>query len=132
MLRRVPLFSSCSTAELRSIAGLGTPVHVPAGRALTVQGKSGSEFFLIESGQASAAVDGKKVAEFGPGDFFGELALLGRTPRAATVTADSDMELVVLSALEFRSLLEDNHRVAMKMLGLLAERVRVLENVPTH
>jgi CRP/FNR family transcriptional regulator, cyclic AMP receptor protein len=127
-LRSIPLFSSCSEAELRAIAALGTSVHVHEGRVLTTQGRSGSEFFLVRSGTASCLIDGEPVAEFGPGDFFGELALLGQTPRTATVTADGDMELIVFSSREFASLLQDSHQVAMSMLRRLADRVHVLED----
>src|SRR5579875_871983 len=68
----------------------------------------------------------------GPGDFFGEMALLTKGPRSATITAMSDMELLVLSPAEFVSLLDDSPRVAVKMLGRLADRIRALESAPTH
>ncbi len=132
MLRAVPLFSACTLAELRMIANLGTQITVPAGTQLTVQGKPGSEFFLVIDGKAICVIDGRKVADFGPGDFFGEMALLTKGPRSATITAMSDMELLVLSPAEFVSLLDDSPRVAVKMLGRLADRIRALESAPTH
>jgi CRP-like cAMP-binding protein len=109
------------------VAGLGTPIHVEAGRVLTVQGRRGREFFLISSGTATCHADGDTVAELGPGDFFGELSLLAHTPRAATVIADSDMELVVFSAQEFDRLLHDSPAFAARMVGRLADRVHALE-----
>jgi CRP/FNR family transcriptional regulator, cyclic AMP receptor protein len=132
MLRAVPLFSTCSTPELRAIAALGTQTHVRSGEALTTQGKPGSEFFLVIAGTASCTVDGDNVAELGPGEFFGELALLTGAPRAATVTAETELDVLVLSRREFRSLLRESHRVSMKMLERLAERIRVLEEAHTH
>ena len=131
MLRAVPLFETCSMAELRAIAALGTQTHVRSGEVLTTQGKRGSEFFLVIAGRASCEIDGDIVAELGPGEFFGELALLTGAPRAATVTAESELEVLVLSRREFRTLLAESHRVTMKMLERLAERVRVLEEAQT-
>jgi CRP-like cAMP-binding protein len=132
MLRDVPLFETCSTPELRAIAALGTQTPVRSGEALTTQGKPGSQFFLVIAGRASCDVDGDTVAELGPGEFFGELALLSGAPRAATVTAESELEVLVLNRREFRSLLAESHRLTMKMLERLAERVRVLEEAHTQ
>jgi CRP/FNR family transcriptional regulator, cyclic AMP receptor protein len=127
MLRTVPLFQGASTTELRSIARLGTRIRVHPGTALTTQGRRGSECFLVMSGTATCVVDGEQVAQFGSGDFFGELALLGHTPRTATVTAETDMDVVVFSETEFRTLLHDSDPVARQMLGRLADRVHTLE-----
>ena len=132
MLRGVSLFWNCSAAELREIATLGTQVNIPAGHTLTKQGEPGSEFFLVVEGRASCFIDGKKVATFGPGEYFGELALLSRVPRSATIVADTDMEVLVLSVREFATLLNDNPRVSKKMLERLAERIRVLETSQSH
>ena len=131
-LRAVPLFSSCSTPELRMIASLGTQLHEHVGQTLITQGEFGSEFFLVLEGEASCLIDGKKVATFAPGDYFGELALLSRVPRSATVVVDSDMNVLVMSAKEFYSMLDDSPGVVQKMLGRLAERVRVLETEHSH
>jgi CRP/FNR family transcriptional regulator, cyclic AMP receptor protein len=132
MLGAVPLFSACTKEELRAIASLGTEVNVRAGAVLTTQGTPGSQFFLVINGEALCDVDGRTVAKFGAGDFFGEMALLTKAPRSATVTATSDMTLLVLSPAEFASLLDDSPRIALNMLERLADRIRVLESVPTH
>jgi CRP/FNR family transcriptional regulator, cyclic AMP receptor protein len=132
MLRAVPLFSACSTPELRAIAALGSRVIVEPGSLLTIEGRLGSEFFLVMSGTASCRVENKLVATFGPGDYFGELALLSRAPRSATVTADTQMDLLVLSVQEFTSMLDASPRVATKMLGRLADRIRTLESHVSH
>ena len=123
LLANVPLFSSCSQSELRLIAQLGTPVEVEKGALLTTQGKPGSEFFLVLSGRASCQVRGKEIVRFGPGDYFGELALLHGGIRTADVVALSPMELLVLDAREFRSMVMETPTIAVKMLGRLAERL---------
>jgi CRP/FNR family cyclic AMP-dependent transcriptional regulator len=123
-LAQVPLFSTCSQRELREIAKLGTAVMVDEGRVLTKQGAPGREFFLVLDGKAECAINGKRVAFFGPGDYFGELALIEGGTRTATVTAITPMELLVLSAAEFASLIRSSSSIAVKMLTALAARVR--------
>jgi CRP-like cAMP-binding protein len=123
MLGEVPLFSACSLGELRSIARLGTQVSAEPGALLTEQGKPGREFFLVLEGKAVCKVGRKEVARYKSGDYFGELALLHGGYRTATVEALTPMELLVLDAREFRSLLLSNPAVSLKMLGLLAELV---------
>jgi|SRR5579872_118623 len=125
MLQRlagVPLFSECSRDELRSIAGLGTDVGVKEGYVLCAEGRPGSEFFLIADGTARCVVGRKEVARLGPGDYFGELALLLNRPRSATVTATSDMTVHVFDRREFAALLDDSPRIARKLLVALAKR----------
>lgn len=127
MLAAVPLFSACSQAELRQIARLGTPVSVTAGTVLTVEGRPGREFFLVIDGSADCAIGGVHAASFGPGDFFGELSLLDGGPRTATVTADSDMEVLVLDARELSSLLAASPSITGKVLATLARRLRAAD-----
>jgi CRP-like cAMP-binding protein len=123
-LGKVPLFSACSRQELRRIASLGTEVRVGPGTELTRQGEPGSEFFLIRSGGARCIRNGRTVEGFGPGDFFGELALLTKHPRNATVVTDADADTVVrvFDRREFSSLLDDAPAIARKVLAALAER----------
>jgi CRP/FNR family cyclic AMP-dependent transcriptional regulator len=123
-LGAVPLFSTCSKAELRAIASLGTELNVAAGRVLTEQGKPGREFFLVISGTARCEINGKRVATFGPGDFFGEMALIDRGPRTATVTAETPMELLVLDSREFNELLDASPSISKKLLLAFAARRR--------
>lgn len=129
LLSRVPLFSTCSRRELREIASLGTPVEVDEGRVLTKQGAPGREFFLVLEGKAECIVKGRRVAVFGPGDYFGELAVIEGGTRTATVTATTPMELLVLSTSEFASLLRSSSSIGIKMLTALARRVRELQEV---
>jgi CRP-like cAMP-binding protein len=126
MLAEVPLFSACSKAELRRIVGLGTSLSVAPGAVLTKQGAVGREFFLVTSGTARCYIDGKQVARFGPGDFFGEMALLDQAPRTATIVADDSMDLLVLDAREFDSLLDDAPSITRKLLKALAARQRAV------
>jgi CRP-like cAMP-binding protein len=124
MLSAVPLFSTCTKSELRTIANLGTRVHVADGAVLIEQGKPGREFFLLVEGGARCIVDGEQVAIFGAGDFFGEMALLDRRPRNATVVATADSEVLVLSASEFHGLLDSAPTITKKLLLAVAERER--------
>jgi CRP-like cAMP-binding protein len=123
MLGEVPLFSSCSQNELRSIAQLGTSTSVQAGKVLTEQGKPGREFFLVLEGTASCRVGKREVKQFGPGSYFGELALLYGGYRNATVVALTPMELLVLDAREFKAMLMTDPDIGLKMLAHLAERI---------
>jgi CRP/FNR family transcriptional regulator, cyclic AMP receptor protein len=123
LLGKVPLFAGCSQAELRSIARLGTQTSAEPGAVLTVQGKPGREFFLILGGSATCKVGRREVKRFTSGNYFGELALLHGGYRSATVEAVTPMDLLVLDAREFRSMLLENPTVALKMLARLAERL---------
>ena len=123
LLKAVPLFSGCSQSDLRAIAQLGTPVSVERGELLTAQGSVGREFFLVLSGIASCRVGKREIAEFTTGGYFGELALLHGGIRTADVVAETDMELLVLDAREFRSMLMTTPGIGVKMLARLAERL---------
>lgn len=117
------LFSTCSQRELGRIARCCDEIEVPAGRVLCEEGEFGREFFLIRSGEATVRRKGRKVATLGPGRYFGELSLLSRLPRNATITADTDMELLVLGPRELSGLLEEVPTIAHKMLEVMAQRL---------
>jgi trk system potassium uptake protein TrkA len=123
LLKAVPLFSGCSQSELRSIAQLGTPITVEKGEVLTEQGTVGREFFLVLEGIASCRIGKRQIAEFTPGGYFGELALLHGGIRTADVVAETDMELLVLDSREFRSMLMATPGIGVKMLARLSERL---------
>jgi CRP-like cAMP-binding protein len=123
LLRAVPLFSGCSQGELRAIGQLGTPIGVEKGEVLTAKGSVGREFFLVLSGVASCRVGKREVAQFTTGGYFGELALLHGGIRTADVVADTAMELLVLDAREFRSMLMTTPGIGVKMLARIAERL---------
>jgi CRP/FNR family cyclic AMP-dependent transcriptional regulator len=124
MLADVALFSRCSKTELARIASLSSEHQASAGDVLTRRGDRGSEFFVIVEGKATATRDGVVLAHLGPGSFFGELALLDRGPRTATVVADSDMRLLVLSTSEFCTLKSMVPSVSDKIIDELAARLR--------
>jgi voltage-gated potassium channel len=124
MLSAVPLFSTCTKAELRTIANLGTPLDVGDGTVLTTQGQPGREFFLLTKGRARCLVDGTQVATLEPGDFFGELALLVKRPRNATMIAEGDTSVLVLNASEFHGLVESSPSIGEKLRAAAADRER--------
>ncbi|MGH9036380.1 MAG: cyclic nucleotide-binding domain-containing protein [Acidimicrobiia bacterium] len=126
-LAKVPLFAGCSQAELRALARRTTDIPVPAGSVLVTEGHLGYEFFVIAEGRAKVSRAGRKVGELGAGDFFGELALLERVPRNATVTAISDMEAIVLTRADFDSALAEAPGMARKLMVGMARRLRELD-----
>ena len=129
LLKGVGLFSNCTREELRRISSLTTPTTVDRGTVLMLQGQAGSEFFIVVSGMAIAARNDRELARYGPGSFFGELALLDGGSRTATVYAATDMELLVLSRSEFRSLQETAPSVAFKILNELGGRLRRADQI---
>ena len=132
LLSGVALFSPCAQHELRRISALVDEIEAPKGKTLAREGDTGVEFFVVVAGTATATRRGRKVATIGPGSFFGELALLDQGPRAATVTADTDMRLLVLTSRAFSTLLDETPSVSRRILRGMAERLRASENAPTH
>jgi CRP/FNR family cyclic AMP-dependent transcriptional regulator len=132
LLGDVTLFKPCRKKELAQIASLVDEVEAPRGKTLTREGEPGWECFIVAEGTATARRGGRKVGEIGPGSFFGEMSLLDQGPRTATVTADTDMHLLVLSSRSFSMLMSDVPSVAQRILAGMAERVRASENAPTH
>ena len=131
-LSQVQLFSACSKRDLARIAALAEEVEVPAGRVLMRQGDLGREAFVIADGRAKVTIRGKRSTKLGPGECFGEMALVHRAPRSATVTADSDMQLFVLGSREFSALIERVPVVGRRVMAALAERVREAERAQPH
>ncbi len=123
-LKSIWLFSGCTASELRKIRGSLDEAVVPKGKLLVEEGRIGLEFFLIVSGTATVSRNGKKVATLGPGGYFGELALLDRRPRSASVVSDSEMDVLVLSQRQFNSVLQSAPTISRKLLAAMANRVR--------
>jgi CRP-like cAMP-binding protein len=123
-LKSIWLFSSCTTGELRKLRGALDEVEVPAGKLLVEEGRIGTEFFVIVDGTANVTRSGRKVATLGPGAYFGELALLDRHPRSASVVSETDMDLLVLSQRQFNNLLEAVPTITRKLLAALSSRLR--------
>lgn len=118
------MFSACSKKDLQTIAKASDEVTVASGKTLVEEGKPGHEFFLIVDGQASVHRNGRKVATLGKGQYFGEMALLDRGPRSATVRADGDMTVLVLGQREFSGVLDEVPGLARKLLQGMAARLR--------
>jgi CRP/FNR family cyclic AMP-dependent transcriptional regulator len=116
LLRQVPLFSDLDQRELQDIASAMKSRTFSAGQEIAVEGQSGVGFFVIEDGQAKVTVGGDEVRTLGPGDYFGEVALITQGPRTATVTAASDLKTYGMTFWEFRPLVEDTPSLAWKML----------------
>lgn len=126
-LASVPLFSACSKKELQAVARASDELTLPAGRHLCEQGSVGREAFVIVGGSADVRRNDRKVATLGPGDCVGELALLDHGPRTATVTAATDLTVLVLGAREFAGLVDEVPPIAHKLLKALAGRIRELD-----
>ncbi len=128
LLRGIWLFSTCDDEELARIAAVAEPREAEVATALTTQGEPGDEFFVIVTGDASAAVDGAEVGTIGPGGFFGEMALIDGGERVATVTATTAMQLLVLDRNDFNEMLElAMPQIAPKLLAVVGARMRAIE-----
>jgi CRP/FNR family transcriptional regulator, cyclic AMP receptor protein len=123
-LAQVPLFSTCSRKDLQKLGKASDEIEVKEGKVLVEEGKPGHEFFLIEDGTAAVKRNNRKVATLHRGQFFGELSLLDRGLRSATVVADTDMTLVVLGQREFLGVIDEVPAMAHKLLAALAGRLR--------
>jgi CRP-like cAMP-binding protein len=121
-LKDVPFFSSMGKKELALLGRQTDEMDVAAGKVLARQGEFGQEFFVIESGTADVSRDGEVIAHLGPGDFFGEMALLREDRRTATVTATSPMELVVMTRASFRALDSSSPKVHATVAQAIEER----------
>jgi CRP-like cAMP-binding protein len=126
-LTSVSLFSACSAKELKAVGRATDEVTLSAGRVLCEQGALGREAFVIVEGSAEVRRNGRKVATLGPGDCVGELALLDHGPRTATVTAATDLRVLVLGAREFSGIVDEVPSIAHKLMRSLAARIRELD-----
>ena len=127
-LASVPLFAACSRKDLQNIARASDEVDVAEGKVLVEQGDVGRECFVIVGGSATVKRNGRKVATLGPGDYFGELSLLDKGVRTATVTADTPMTVLVLGPREFSGVLDSVPGLSHKLLATLAARIRELDS----
>lgn len=123
LLKGVPLFARCSKQELAEIATIADEIDLPEGKLLTKEGGRGREFFVLLEGEADVRRKNRKVKTLGPGDFLGEIALVTKTPRTATVTTTTPVRALVVSEQNFRRLLNRAPQVQIKVLEALAERV---------
>ena len=123
LISRVPLFAHCSKKELAAVAGIADEIDLREGTELTREGAPGREFLILVEGTADVLKKGRKINSLKSGDFFGEIALVHRTPRTATVKATSPVRALVVTDRNFRTLLERSPEIQLKVLQALAERV---------
>jgi CRP/FNR family transcriptional regulator, cyclic AMP receptor protein len=123
LLRRVPLFAGCSKKELARIAIVADEIDFRPGKTLIREGEPGREFFVLVDGSAQISRKGKPIDTAGPGDFFGEMALLCDQPRNATVTTTSAVDALVVTARSFKALVGDNPLIALKVMRAVADRL---------
>lgn len=127
LVQKVPIFSELDDRELRGLASSMKERIFSAGDTIATEGQSGVGFFLIEEGEATVSVGGNEVASLGPGDHFGEVALIDDGARTATVTAKSDLKCYGITSWEFRPMVEQNASLAWKLLQQMAKRLRDAE-----
>ena len=126
-IQTIEMFGELNKKERRCVARLMTTVKVKAGTDLMVEGEPGREFLIVLEGEATVHRGGKTIATVGTGDFLGELSVIAGVPRTATVTADTDMSLSVLSRREFMGLLDEQPRIGTKVLIGTVKRLHQLQ-----
>lgn len=127
-LRAVPLFAEVSDDALEHVAALLTEFEAEAGHVLVQLGASGSGMFVLEQGEVVVELPGHPV-ELGPGEFFGELAILADgVARTARVRAKTDVRCLAINRMDFAALLEQQPRIAVAMLPVLARRLAEIES----
>jgi CRP/FNR family transcriptional regulator, cyclic AMP receptor protein len=123
LIRRAPLFSHLSKSDIKEVAQLADEIDLREGKEMTREGSPGREFFVLLEGTADVTKNGRKVNSLGAGDFFGEIALVSRAPRTATVVATSPIRALVITDRSFRRLLEDSPQVKTRVMEAMAHRL---------
>lgn len=123
LIGRAPLFAGCSRRELARIASIADEIDLPAGKVLTTQGRHEREFFVLLEGAAEVQRDGAVVNRLGAGDYFGEIGLLTRATRTATVTTTTPVRALVITAGDFRALLRGAPQLQLQLIDALAARL---------
>ncbi|HXM76627.1 MAG TPA: cyclic nucleotide-binding domain-containing protein [Thermoanaerobaculia bacterium] len=122
-MRKIPLFKQCSSKEIGQIAGIADEIDLREGKELTREGKPGREFFVLVEGNADVLKNGRKINSLKGGDFFGEIAIIKRSPRTATVKATTPVRALVITDRNFRTLLDRSPDIERKVLEELAGRL---------
>jgi CRP/FNR family transcriptional regulator, cyclic AMP receptor protein len=128
LLRRVPLFSDLEERDLEAVANSLREVTFRAGQEVTTEGGGGVGFFVIQDGEATVSVHGAERGKLRPGDYFGEVALIARTDRTATITADTELRCLGMTSWDFRPLVESNGTIAWKLMQALARKLQAAED----
>ncbi len=126
-LAQVPLFEGLSKKQLRRISSLMTRIDRPAGQILTTEGQRGYEFFIVLEGEVEVRQGDRVIATRRPGDYVGEIALLDKRPRTATVVATTPVSVEVLSRREFVSLLAEVPELSEQIMATMARRLADIE-----
>jgi CRP-like cAMP-binding protein len=136
MLKNVPIFSELGRRDLGRLGKLMVPRPVKAGEVIIKEGDQAAGFFVISSGKVEVVhdVDGsaEKLAELGPGDFFGEMALFEGFPRNATIRATEDTECLAMTRWDFTAEMKNHPEIAVGMVLVLVRRLREVESKHTH
>jgi CRP-like cAMP-binding protein len=128
LIRGVPLFAEADEQFLDRLAGEFIERTYAPGETITEEGEAGRTFVVIESGEATVAVHGQEVGKLGPGDAFGEMALIDKSARSATVKAEGEVHGYQLPVWSFRPIVESHPEMAWALLEALAQRVRTAES----
>jgi CRP-like cAMP-binding protein len=123
LLKRVPLFSKLDKKHLQEVAQIADQLDLPSGKEMATEGDRGREFFVLLNGAADVTRAGKRINTMKDGDFFGEIALVTKMPRTATVTATSDVDVLVITERDFDNLLKKSPEIGRGVAEALAERV---------
>ena len=126
-LRQVPLFADLSDEDLGRLARQMKERRFEPGETLTVEGRGGVGFFVIEEGDARVSVHDEERGKLGPGDYFGEIALISEGSRTATITAETPVKAWGMTMWDFRPLVEGNAEISWKMLQAMAKQLRAAE-----
>jgi CRP-like cAMP-binding protein len=124
LLKSVPIFSELGRGDLSRLAKLMVERPVKAGDAVVEENDQAAGFFVVSSGKLQVERQGKELATYGPGDFFGEMALFEGFPRSATVRALEDSELLAMTRWDFTAELKNRPQIALGMLPVLVRRLR--------
>jgi CRP-like cAMP-binding protein len=127
LIRGISLFSDLSDKDAQQLAADFVERRFKAGQDIATAGEGGLNFFVVEAGEAAVLVGGTKVRTLVPGDSFGEVALVDKTPRSATVTAETDMRIWGLPVWSFRPFVETRPLVLWKLCEILSDRLREAE-----
>ena len=127
LLQRVPLFSDLQRRDLERVGNSMKERRFEPGETLTVEGRGGVGFFVIEEGNATVSVHHEERGKLGPGDYFGEIALISEGSRTATITAETPVKAWGMTMWDFRPLVEGNAEISWKMLQAMAKQLRAAE-----
>jgi CRP-like cAMP-binding protein len=123
LIKKIPLFSKLSKKELEEVAHIADEIDLPNGKVMAKEGDRGREFFVLLEGEADVTKSGRSINTMREGDFFGEIALVTKMPRTASVTASTDVRVLVITERDFSALLKHSPSVGRGVAEALAERV---------